>query len=209
MTDELEAPPASPVPLDGPSAIAATEDEPSRVLERGEAGHEASTAVSPAVSTAASDSAPPPLEERDRKLKRARWAVATIPPTRARGVLVVEDDPDLQWQLARMLTVRGNRVVGTSSAEAALELIGQWPVDLVLVDDQLPGMSGVELARIINEKHPDTPVVLMTSQASHGERIAETLAGVVAVVAKPFRLESLVELLRSFPKGEPELVPAE
>ena len=124
-------------------------------------------------------------------------------------MLVVEDDPDLQWQLARMLTVRGNRVVGTSSAEAALELIGQWPVDLVLVDDQLPGMSGVELARIINEKHPDTPVVLMTSQASHGERIAETLAGVVAVVAKPFRLESLVELLRSFPKGEPELVPAE
>lgn len=156
------------------------------------------------------ESAVPPSEpaSQRKKLERARWAVATIPPTRSRGVLIVEDDPDLQWKLARMLTVRGNRVVGTSSAEGALELIRQWPVDLVLIDDGLPGMSGMELARIIQEHHPDTPVVLMTSEESRG-RLAATLAGVVAVVAKPFRLETLVDLLRSFPKGEPELAPAE
>lgn len=149
---------------------------------------------------------PVPIAEQ-RKLARARRAVATIPPIRVRGVLVVEDDPDLQWRLARMLTVRGNRVVGTSSAEGALELIKQWPVDLVLIDDTLPGMSGVELAQTIARDHPETPVVLMSSEDEGGESaIAARLAGVVATIAKPFRPEALLELLRSFPKGEPELV---
>lgn len=147
--------------------------------------------------------------QQQRKLVRARRAVATIPPTRTRGVLVVEDDPDLQWQLARMLTVRGNRVVGTSSAEGALELLRQWPVDLVLVDDGLPGMSGLELARTIRDAHPETAVVLMSSHDTPQARIAAKLAGAVAVVAKPFQIDSLVDLLRSFPKGEPDLAPAE
>lgn len=143
---------------------------------------------------------------RDRdKLERARFAVATIPPTRLRGVLVVEEDPDLQWKLARMLTVRGNRVVGTSSGEAALELMRQWPVDLVLVGDELPGMSGVELARVIRDEHSSTPVVLMSSADADLPEITGKLAGVVATITKPFRPEALIELLRSFPKGEPEL----
>lgn len=139
------------------------------------------------------------------KLMRARRAVATIPPIRVRGVLVVEDDPDLQWRLARMLTVRGNRVVGTSSGEAALELMAQWPVDLVLVDHSLPGMSGVELARRVAAEHPEVPVVLMSGEDDEPSPVVETLASVVATIAKPFRPEALVELLRSFPKGEPEL----
>lgn len=149
-----------------------------------------------------------PATER-AKLERARLAVATIPPTRARGVLVVEDDPDLQWRLARMLTVRGNRVVGASSAEAALELLRQWPVDLILVDDSLPGMSGVELARAVRDRHAGIPVVLMSSDETEESRLAAQLAGAIAVVAKPFKMDAIVELLRSFPKGEPDLAPAE
>lgn len=159
------------------------------------------------------DSSVPPIptvsvtgEARDReKLERARQAVATIPPTRMRGVLVVEDDPDLQWKLARMLTLRGNRVVGTSSAEGALELLRQWPVDLVLVDDDLPGMSGVELAQVIGEEHADTAVVLICSEGTDPAEITGKLAGAVATISKPFCPEALLELLRSFPKGEPEL----
>ena len=143
------------------------------------------------------------------KLEAARRAVASVPPTRERGVLVVEDDPDLQWKLARMLTLRGNRVVGTSSGEAALELLSQWPVDLVLVDDTLPGMSGMELARTINERHPGAPVVLMSTQDSRESRLAARLAGAVAVVVKPFSFDSLVDLLRSLPIDGAELVPAE
>ncbi|HEY8429363.1 MAG TPA: response regulator [Sandaracinaceae bacterium] len=145
----------------------------------------------------------------ERKLETARRAVASVPPTRERGVLVVEDDPDLQWRIARMLTIRGNRVVGTSSGEAALELMAQWPVDLALVDETLPGMSGVELARAIRERHPSVPVVLMSSEDTREARLAARLAGVAAVLAKPFAIDALVELLRSLPGYDAELVPAE
>lgn len=144
-----------------------------------------------------------------RKLETVRRAVASVPPTRERGVLVVEDDPDFQWRLARMLTVRGNRVVGTSSGEAALELMKQWPVDLVLVDDTLPGMSGVELARTIRERHGEVPVVLMSTEDSRESRLAARLAGAVAVMAKPFSVDALLELLRSLPGFDLDLVPAE
>jgi two-component system, OmpR family, KDP operon response regulator KdpE len=142
-------------------------------------------------------------------MEAARRAIASVPPTRERGVLVVEDDPDTQWRLARMLTVRGNRVVGTSSAEAALELMAQWPVDFVLVDDGLPGMTGVELAREIHKRHPGVPVVIMSSEEDGGTSLAAKLAGVAAVVAKPFGLDALADLLRSLPGSEAELVPAE
>jgi DNA-binding response OmpR family regulator len=142
-------------------------------------------------------------------MEAARRAVAAVEAVRERGVLVVEDDPDLQWRLARMLTVRGNRVVGTSSGEAALELMSQWPVDLVLVDDTLPGMSGVELARVIQERHAGIPVVLMSAEDTRESRLAARLAGAVAVLTKPFAIESLFDLLRSLPGYGADLVPAE
>lgn len=98
-------------------------------------------------------------EHRDPQ-RRSR---ASIPPHMRTGVLLVEDDPGLQWRLARGLTQRGYQVVGTSSAEAALELLEEWSADLVVVDDSLPQMSGRELARRIQRSHPAMRVVLMSS----------------------------------------------
>ena len=77
-----------------------------------------------------------------QKLEKAARTIAENRP-RHRGVLLVESDPDLQWSLARMLTVEGNRVVGTSTGEGALTVIEQWDADLALVASNLPGTSGV------------------------------------------------------------------
>lgn len=121
-------------------------------------------------------------------------------PVPGAAVLVVEADPELQWRLARMLTVQGNRVVGTSSGDGALALIRQWPVDLVLVDADLPGTSGMsalDLAHVLHEEHPQIHVVLMTAADAHDElHIAARLAGVVTCLTKPFRAESIAEVLR-------------
>ncbi|MEM6960263.1 MAG: response regulator [Myxococcota bacterium] len=127
------------------------------------------------------------------KLKQAREAAASV-PRRQRGVLIVESDPNMQWKLARILTVNGNRVVGTSTGSGALALISEWPVDLVLVDEDLPGMNGFELARHIRQRHPEIPVVLMTDPQNTEMHVAARLAGAVACIAKPFRPENLLEL---------------
>jgi len=140
------------------------------------------------------------------KLSEAVKAVGSGP--RAGAVLVVESDPDLQWRLARMLTVSGNRVVGTSTADGALALMEAWQVDLVLVDEALMGLSGIDLARKLHETHPHVQVVLMTADddAHEDMHVAARLAGVVACLAKPFRPEAIAELLRLLPAAVP--VPA-
>ncbi len=120
---------------------------------------------------------------------------APISPHPERGVLLIEDDPDLQWSVARLLSGSFARVVGARSGEAALEVISRWPADLVLVDEGLPGMSGLDVARAIQRTHPSIPVVLMGNAECHELRLAARLAGVVDVLAKPFRLEGLRELL--------------
>jgi two-component system response regulator FlrC len=111
------------------------------------------------------------------------------------GILVVEDDPDLQWRLARMLTVQGHRVVGTSSGGGALALVAQWPVDLILVDDELPGMNGLEVATLLREKYPQIPVVLMASEETEELHVAARVAGVVATLIKPFRGDAIADLV--------------
>lgn len=128
-------------------------------------------------------------------MEKAAAVVATMATRPQCGVLVVEDDPDLQWRLARMLTIEGHRVVGTSSGEGALALVSQWPVDLVLVDEHLPGMDGIEVARRLGVEHPSIPVVLMTVDDDPQVRAAAATAGAIACLPKPFRAETLLALL--------------
>ena len=132
---------------------------------------------------------------------RAATSVASQPA----GILVVENDPDLQWRLARTLTVNGNRVVGTSSGDGAMALLGQWPVDLVLVAEDLPGVDGFGVAKAIRDCYPGVPVVLMAEQAPNVQ-MAARLAGAVACLVKPFRLDAVRELIDSL---ELSPVPAE
>ncbi|MBK8170788.1 MAG: response regulator [Sandaracinaceae bacterium] len=133
-----------------------------------------------------------------KKLADAARAIAQVAP-RESAVLVVEDDPDLQWRLARMLTINGNRVVGTSSADGALALIAEWSVDLVLIDEGLPGMTGLDLAKAIRKQRPEISVVLMTGDENEATRRAAKLAGAFTCLTKPFRTEALVEVLRALP----------
>ncbi|MGB8331035.1 MAG: response regulator [Polyangiales bacterium] len=130
-----------------------------------------------------------------KKLERAARTIAETGP-RHRSVLLVESDPDLQWGLARMLTVNGNRVIGTSSGESALTVIEQWPADLALVASSLSGTSGVEVARRLRERNPDLVVILM--QEEMPPPVAKDRpTHVSAYLTRPFRFEALRALLDS------------
>ncbi len=130
-----------------------------------------------------------------QKLESAARTIAESRPQH-RGVLLVESDPDLQWSLARMLTVAGNRVVGTSSGAGALTVIEHWDADLALVASSLPGTSGVEVARQLRERNPDLLVILMAEE--NPEPVAkEASTDVSAYLARPFRFEALRALIES------------
>jgi DNA-binding NtrC family response regulator len=129
------------------------------------------------------------------------WAERSRDAGHQLGILVIERDPDLQWHLARSLTVQGHRVVGTSSGEGALALIAEWPVDLVLVDEDLPRTSGLEVAEHIRRSHPEVPVVLIMADPPAR---ASRLPGVVASLAKPFSADALHEMLESVVWSTPD-----
>ena len=95
-----------------------------------------------------------------------------------------------------MLTVDGNRVVGTSSGDGALTVIEEWDADLALVASNLPGTSGIEVARQLREWNPDLLVILMDEEAP-GPSAKERSSYVTASLAKPFRFEALRALIES------------
>src|SRR5512134_3020766 len=69
-------------------------------------------------------------------------------------VLVVEDDPDIRRILQLFLTERDFTVTTAERASVALDLMAQAPVDLILSDVRMPGMSGIELLHHIKEHDP-------------------------------------------------------
>ncbi len=125
-----------------------------------------------------------------------------VEPRPHRGILVVVPDPDLQWRLTRTLTIVGNRVVGTSSGDGALALIAEWPVDLVLIDEDLPRMDGLEVVRRLRACQPDIAIVLLTTGEDEEIEVTARLAGAVACLHKPFRMDELEDLLMSLRAGE-------
>jgi CheY-like chemotaxis protein len=108
-----------------------------------------------------------------------------------RGVLIVEDDPELQSQLARMATNLGARVVGTPSGQAALALAAEWPLGVVLLDESLPGGSGIDVARRLLESQRDLLIVLMVERDEPALFAAAMAAGITRVVLKPVDADTL------------------
>jgi CheY-like chemotaxis protein len=120
--------------------------------------------------------------------------------TRSRGVeesspkgraLLVDDEHLVRMSTADMLTDLGFEVVETASAEDALKLIRQDEAfDLLVTDHLMPGMTGVELARIVKAERPSMPILLVSGYAE-GEGLEPSLPR----LAKPFRADELAARL--------------
>ncbi len=97
-------------------------------------------------------------------------------------VLLVEDNPQVREFAEGLLADLGCEVVAAENGDEALERIASNGIDFVLTDVVMPGMSGVELARRIRQKHPGMPVLLATG---YSDEIVKR-GSEFAVLAKPF-----------------------
>ncbi len=93
-------------------------------------------------------------------------AVLEVTPGRTATILVVDDDPLIAMSTVCMLEDLGYTVIEANSAQRALEVLemGQ-AVDLIMTDQAMPGMTGVELAEIVRRRRPNMPVLLATGYA--------------------------------------------
>ena len=80
-----------------------------------------------------------------------------------RRLLLVEDDPTLRRALSFNLTREGYEVTSAADGEAALEAARSERLDLILLDVMLPGMSGVEVMRVLRREGVTTPVIILSA----------------------------------------------
>jgi DNA-binding NtrC family response regulator len=108
-------------------------------------------------------------------------------------ILVVDDDQNLRGTLAAALELAGHRVLQAGEVEAALDLCLEG-VDLVLMDQQLPGAGGPALLRKVKEIDPDIVVIVMTAYSSVDQAVQAMKQGAFHYARKPFVLEEMMVL---------------
>ncbi len=81
-------------------------------------------------------------------------------------VLLVDDEPNLTAAMKRALRDQPWKVICAGGASEALEILDREPVDVVVSDERMPGISGCELLARVRTRHPDTIRMVLSGQAS-------------------------------------------
>jgi len=112
-------------------------------------------------------------------------------------LLVVDDEPALRRALRTSLAASGFSVSEARSGEEALAALDRAPVDIVLLDINMPGMSGVEACRRIRELSAQIGIIMVTVRDSEDDKVHALEAGADDFIAKPYHLRELVARLRA------------
>ena len=111
---------------------------------------------------------------------------------RSAVILVVDDDPLVAMSTTEMLEDLGHRVIGVNSGRRALDIIkSEQPIDLMMTDHVMPGMTGIELALASREVRPSLPILLATGYAELPDGAQPDLPRLV----KPYHQEQLRDRL--------------
>ena len=126
-------------------------------------------------------------------------------PAKNLRILVAEDTDENRELVSELLKKRGHTVVGVSDGRKALEALAKSSYDVVLMDEQMPGMDGLEAARAIREKEKSTGkhqvIVALTGNVTEEDKQNRLKAGMDGFVPKPFQMGALfdtIEFLGTF-----------
>jgi two-component system phosphate regulon response regulator PhoB len=121
------------------------------------------------------------------------------PGTRRRRVLIVEDEQDLCQLLEHNLSRDGFDVTVAYTGEEGLRLIGEQPLDLVLLDLMLPQMDGLEVCRRVKRDPAtaDVPIVMVTAKGEEPDIVTGLELGADDYITKPFSPRVLLARVRA------------
>jgi signal transduction histidine kinase/CheY-like chemotaxis protein/tetratricopeptide (TPR) repeat protein len=117
------------------------------------------------------------------------------------SVIVTDDDRNVLDPLCNYLVRSQFQVRAALGADETLRLLAEGRVDVLISDISMPGMNGIELCRVVQERHPDVRVILMTGRSSSVDVEAATRSGAVAVLPKPFTMRQVTDLLTEITSG--------
>lgn len=111
-------------------------------------------------------------------------------------ILVVDDEHLIRWSLEQNLKKQGYEVVTAGSGEDALRLVREEQPDLVLLDIQLPGISGIDVLEKIKDHDDDIIVIMVTANSGLENAVNAMRLGAYDYVSKPFNLDELSIVVR-------------
>ena len=112
-------------------------------------------------------------------------------------ILVIDDDDDLRYSLKRVLSARQYNVVEANSGEAGLQMAEEHGPDVILLDNRMGGMSGIEALQHLRGANPNAMIILMTAYGTTQTTIEAMKFGAFDYIMKPFDPKKILSLIDS------------
>jgi two-component system KDP operon response regulator KdpE len=111
-------------------------------------------------------------------------------------ILVVDDEPQIRRVMRTTLSSQGYAITDARNGDEALNKLREEHVDLVLLDINMPGLSGLETCREVR-RTSDVPIIMLTVRGSERDKVSALDAGADDYVVKPFGMEELLARIRA------------
>jgi two-component system KDP operon response regulator KdpE len=113
-----------------------------------------------------------------------------------RRILVVDDEPQITRVLRTTLSSHGYEIRVANDAEAALDVVNDWPPELIITDLSMPNMTGIDLTRKVRAKS-EVPIIVLSVRGEERSKIEALDAGADDYVTKPFNVNELLARVRA------------
>jgi two-component system phosphate regulon response regulator PhoB len=115
------------------------------------------------------------------------------------SILIVEDEEPIQILLTYNLQAEGFRVRATANGEDVAHLVNEERPDLIVLDWMLPGISGIEVCRLLRSRPEtrDIPVIMLTARGEEKERVRGLATGADDYIVKPFSVPELLARIKT------------
>jgi two-component system phosphate regulon response regulator PhoB len=115
------------------------------------------------------------------------------------SILIVEDEEPIQILLSYNFEAEGYRVRSTAQGEEVARLVNEERPDLIVLDWMLPGISGIEVCRLLRTRPEtrDIPIIMLTARGEENERVRGLATGADDYMVKPFSVPELLARVRT------------
>jgi two-component system OmpR family response regulator len=122
-------------------------------------------------------------------------------------VILVEDNSSLAEAIENALRDQGHAVDHLDDGDLADTFLKSERADVVILDVNLPGLSGLEILRNLRARGDATPILLLTAKGKTSDRVAGLDAGADDYLVKPFEMAELFARLRALARRAPDVAP--